>query len=117
MSMRFVSSHDVEIATEAFGDSAHPPVLLIMGGMASMLWWRERFCRQLAERGRFVIRYDQRDTSTRQVGRDMLSMMLLTTSSGCSTVTGFPPPTSSGCLSVGWSARLPRSSIPNACVP
>ncbi len=32
MSMRFVRSHDVEIATEAFGDSAHPPVLLIMGG-------------------------------------------------------------------------------------
>ncbi|MDX0431477.1 alpha/beta fold hydrolase [Sinorhizobium medicae] len=62
MSMRFVRSHDVEIATEAFGESAHPPVLLIMGGMASMLWWRERFCRQLAERGRFVIRYDQRDT-------------------------------------------------------
>ena len=53
---------ETEIATEAFGDPAHPPVLLIMGGAASMLWWPEAFCGRLAERGRFVIRYDQRDT-------------------------------------------------------
>jgi hypothetical protein len=26
------------IATEAFGDPAHPPVLLIMGAGASLLW-------------------------------------------------------------------------------
>lgn len=50
------------IATEAFGDPAHPPTILIMGGAASMLWWPEAFCRRLAERDRFAIRYDQRDT-------------------------------------------------------
>src|SRR5437762_7779356 len=27
-----------------------------------MLWWEEGFCRLLAEDGRFVIRYDHRDT-------------------------------------------------------
>ena len=27
-----------------------------------MLWWEEGFCRMLADRGRFVIRYDHRDT-------------------------------------------------------
>lgn len=53
---------ETEIAAAAFGDPAHPPVLLIMGGAASMLWWPEAFCGRLAERGRFVIRYDQRDT-------------------------------------------------------
>jgi pimeloyl-ACP methyl ester carboxylesterase len=53
---------ETAIATEAFGDPAHPPMILIMGGMASMLWWPETFCRRLAERDRFVIRYDQRDT-------------------------------------------------------
>ncbi|MCT7374758.1 alpha/beta fold hydrolase [Chelativorans salis] len=62
MSMRVVRSDDVEIATQAFGDPGHPPVLLIMGGMASMLWWPEAFCQHLAAHGRFVIRYDQRDT-------------------------------------------------------
>jgi pimeloyl-ACP methyl ester carboxylesterase len=35
-----------------------------MGAMASGLWWPEGFCRQLAERGRYVIRYDHRDTGT-----------------------------------------------------
>jgi pimeloyl-ACP methyl ester carboxylesterase len=33
-----------------------------MGIGASMLWWEEGFCRMLADRGRFVIRYDHRDT-------------------------------------------------------
>ena len=33
-----------------------------MGAMAWMLWWPEAFCRELAGRGRFVIRYDNRDS-------------------------------------------------------
>src|SRR4029078_6345767 len=52
----------VEICTEAFGDRADAPILLIMGVGASMLWWEEGFCRLLAEGGRFVIRDDKRDT-------------------------------------------------------
>ncbi len=59
---RVIRQAGIEIATEAFGDPQHPPVLLIMGGMASMLWWPDEFCRRLAARGRFVIRYDQRDS-------------------------------------------------------
>ena len=52
----------VEICTDAFGDPAGPPILLVMGTGASMLWWEEDFCRMLADGGRFVIRYDHRDT-------------------------------------------------------
>jgi pimeloyl-ACP methyl ester carboxylesterase len=37
-------------------------MLLVMGLGGSMLWWPDGFCRLLAGRGRFVIRYDQRDT-------------------------------------------------------
>ena len=62
MSERLVRDHGLLIATEAFGDPAHAPVLLIMGGGASMLWWPEEFCERLAGRGRYVIRFDQRDT-------------------------------------------------------
>ncbi|TGP53395.1 alpha/beta hydrolase, partial [bacterium M00.F.Ca.ET.229.01.1.1] len=52
-----------EIVSQTFGDRADPAILLIMGAMASMLWWPEAFCRRLAGRGgRFVIRYDNRDT-------------------------------------------------------
>jgi pimeloyl-ACP methyl ester carboxylesterase len=57
-----VQVNGVELCTESFGDPADPPVLLIMGTGASMLWWDEVFCRMLADRGRFVIRYDHRDT-------------------------------------------------------
>lgn len=51
-----------EIVSEAFGDRADPALLLIMGAMASMLWWPEAFCRKLADAGLYVIRYDNRDT-------------------------------------------------------
>lgn len=53
---------EVELATETFGSRSDPALLLIMGAMASMLWWPEEFCEQLASRGRYVIRYDNRDT-------------------------------------------------------
>lgn len=33
-----------------------------MGVMASMLWWPDALCERLAGAGRFVIRYDNRDT-------------------------------------------------------
>lgn len=62
MNERVIKSDDVEIAAQAFGDPSHQTVLLIMGSMASMLWWPEEFCRQLAAKGFHVIRFDNRDT-------------------------------------------------------
>ncbi len=69
---RMIEANGVELCTEPFGDAAHPPILLVMGIGASMLWWEEAFCRSLAEGGRFVIRYDHRDTGrsvTYEAGR------------------------------------------------
>jgi pimeloyl-ACP methyl ester carboxylesterase len=57
-----IETNGVELCTEAFGDPTDPAVLLIMGVGGSMLWWEEGFCQMLAEGGRFVIRYDHRDT-------------------------------------------------------
>jgi pimeloyl-ACP methyl ester carboxylesterase len=62
MNEHIIRVDGVEIATQAFGDPSHAPTLLVMGSMASMLWWPEEFCRQLAAKGRYVIRYDNRDT-------------------------------------------------------
>jgi pimeloyl-ACP methyl ester carboxylesterase len=59
---RMIKANGVDLCTEAFGDPHDTPVLLIMGIGASMLWWEEGFCRLLADGGRFVIRYDHRDT-------------------------------------------------------
>lgn len=54
-------SPEVSIAYERFGDPGDPPVLLVMGFGAQLLGWHEDFCRALANRGRYVIRYDNRD--------------------------------------------------------
>ncbi|MBX6354825.1 MAG: alpha/beta hydrolase [Micromonosporaceae bacterium] len=52
----------VELCVETFGDRKDPPILLIAGAAASMLWWPTELCKQIAAGKRFVIRYDQRDT-------------------------------------------------------
>ncbi|PDT10414.1 alpha/beta hydrolase [Rhizobium sp. M1] len=62
MSELAIRTDGVELTTQSFGNPTQPPLLLIMGGMASMLWWPQEFCQRLADRGLFVIRYDQRDT-------------------------------------------------------
>jgi pimeloyl-ACP methyl ester carboxylesterase len=62
MAERTIEANGVELCTEPFGDPGDPPVLLVMGVGGSMLWWDEGLCRLLAEGGRFVIRYDHRDT-------------------------------------------------------
>jgi len=59
---RLIDADGVELCAEGFGEPTDPPVLLIHGLGASMLWWDEGFCRLLADGGRWVIRYDHRDT-------------------------------------------------------
>ena len=51
----------IDIAYERFGDPSSPPVLLIMGGGAQMIWWPEGFIDELVRRGMHVIRFDSRD--------------------------------------------------------
>jgi pimeloyl-ACP methyl ester carboxylesterase len=62
MSERMIDVDGVRLCAETFGAPGDPPVLLIMGNGASMLWWDEAFCAALAAGGRFVVRYDHRDT-------------------------------------------------------
>jgi pimeloyl-ACP methyl ester carboxylesterase len=69
---QMIDAKGVELCTQSFGDPVDSPVLLVMGIGASMLWWDESFCQMLAERKRFVIRYDHRDTGrsvTYEAGR------------------------------------------------
>ncbi len=62
MSEKIVKANGVDICTEAFGDPSDPTILLVMGATASMLRWDDELCERLAEGGRHVIRYDNRDT-------------------------------------------------------
>jgi len=57
-----IRSNGVDLCVQTFGDHAPPAILLIAGGASSMDWWHDEFCERLAAGGRFVIRYDHRDT-------------------------------------------------------
>lgn len=61
----------LRLAYEIIGSGDGEPLLLMMGLDSSMRWWPDGFCRQLAERGFTVIRFDFRGVgrSTRAAGR------------------------------------------------
>ena len=52
----------VDLCVETLGAETDPPILLIMGSGASLDFWEDDFCARLVAGGRFVIRYDHRDT-------------------------------------------------------
>ncbi|HEX3452772.1 MAG TPA: alpha/beta hydrolase [Solirubrobacteraceae bacterium] len=64
----------ITLCYETFGRPDDEPALLIMGLGTQMVAWHEDFCRDLAARGYYVVRFDNRD-----IGR--------------STHAGGPPPT------------------------
>jgi pimeloyl-ACP methyl ester carboxylesterase len=51
----------VTLCYEAFGDPEDTPILLVMGLATQMIAWHEDFCTELAERGFYVVRFDNRD--------------------------------------------------------
>jgi pimeloyl-ACP methyl ester carboxylesterase len=51
----------VEIVYDTFGDPSAAPMLLIQGLAQQMIDWHETFCRRLAAKGYWVIRFDNRD--------------------------------------------------------
>jgi len=61
MDERFCKVGDVELCYEPFGDPDRPALLLVMGLGTQMIGWHADFCAELAERGFYVIRYDNRD--------------------------------------------------------
>jgi pimeloyl-ACP methyl ester carboxylesterase len=59
--MAFVRVGDIELCYETFGRHGDPPILLVAGLGSQLLSFDEALCTELAERGCFVIRYDNRD--------------------------------------------------------
>ncbi len=55
------AANGVQIAYETFGEPHHPPVLLVMGLGTQMIAWPDALCQGLADRGMFVVRFDNRD--------------------------------------------------------
>jgi pimeloyl-ACP methyl ester carboxylesterase len=59
MASAHVNGIDLEYVTE--GDPSNPALLLVMGLGAQLIAWPDEFVTALADRGFFVIRYDNRD--------------------------------------------------------
>jgi pimeloyl-ACP methyl ester carboxylesterase len=51
----------IELEYDTFGSPDDPALLLVMGLTAQMTVWRSEFCQMLADGGRHVIRFDNRD--------------------------------------------------------
>jgi pimeloyl-ACP methyl ester carboxylesterase len=52
---------DITLEYDTFGSPDDPAVLLVMGFTAQMTAWQDGFCKLIADGGRFVIRFDNRD--------------------------------------------------------
>jgi pimeloyl-ACP methyl ester carboxylesterase len=59
---RLVNVDNTSIWTESFGDPNDEPVLLIMGASVQCIYWPDELIKQLVDAGRFVVRFDNRDT-------------------------------------------------------
>lgn len=73
----------ITLCYEAFGERSNPTMLLVMGLGTQMVAWHEDFCRELAGRGFYVVRFDNRDVgrSTHVPGRPPTVFQLLRRSS------------------------------------
>jgi pimeloyl-ACP methyl ester carboxylesterase len=69
----------IKLCYETFGREGDPPMLLIMGLGGQMILWPDDFCAQLADRGFYVVRFDNRDIgrSTRIHGKPPSATQLL----------------------------------------
>jgi len=59
--MSRVTANGIQIEYETFGSPSGRPLLLVMGLGGQMIHWDDDLCRDLAERGHYVIRFDNRD--------------------------------------------------------
>jgi pimeloyl-ACP methyl ester carboxylesterase len=67
---QFAQVGSVKLCYETFGDPSATPMLLVMGLASQMVIWDDEFCEQLADRGFWVIRFDNRDIGRSTILRD-----------------------------------------------
>src|SRR6476646_982476 len=60
-SVATTSPDRIDVEYETIGSADDPALLLVMGFGAQLIAWDDGFCQALADRGRYVIRYDNRD--------------------------------------------------------
>jgi pimeloyl-ACP methyl ester carboxylesterase len=108
MTERTVDIRGVKICYETIGHPSGRPLLLIMGLSSQMIWWDDEFCEQLADRGFYVIRFDNRDAGRSQTmhGRTSLPRSFLRQ----------PPPYSLADMAEDAAGLLAHLDVPSAHV-
>lgn len=64
--MSQILANGIKIEVDFLGDPVEPPILLIMGIGAQLTVWPDGFCENLAARGHYVVRFDNRDVGLSQ---------------------------------------------------
>ena len=59
--MAQVDTNGIQIEYDTFGEPGSQPLLLIMGFAGQLIFWDEELCKEIAQRGHYVIRFDNRD--------------------------------------------------------
>jgi pimeloyl-ACP methyl ester carboxylesterase len=59
--MSKATANGIQIEYETFGNRSSQPLLLIIGLGGQLIFWEDALCRDLAGRGYYVIRFDNRD--------------------------------------------------------
>ena len=59
--LKKVPANGIEIAYETFGERDALPLVLVMGWGTQMVAWPDPLCQDLADRGHYVVRFDNRD--------------------------------------------------------
>jgi pimeloyl-ACP methyl ester carboxylesterase len=66
MAEQIIKANGHDLCAETFGTAGQPPIVLIMGLGAQMIAWDDAFCTQLADKGFYVVRFDNRDVGRSQ---------------------------------------------------
>lgn len=90
--MPFAPSNGIELYYETHGDPANPALLLVNGFSSQILQWGDGFREAFAQRGRFVISFDNRDVglSTHLDGVEVDLQALMTAGASGSALPAVP---------------------------
>jgi pimeloyl-ACP methyl ester carboxylesterase len=58
---KLAEANGLTLCYQTFGRRGDAPLVMVMGLGAQMTWWEDDLCNALAERGFFVVRFDNRD--------------------------------------------------------
>jgi pimeloyl-ACP methyl ester carboxylesterase len=58
---KLAEANGLTLCYQTFGRRGDDPLVMVMGLGAQMTWWEDDLCNALAERGFFVVRFDNRD--------------------------------------------------------